>query len=104
MLALSLLAFGISVVSTMAFPAVKLPRAAPGPWCDGLGPGAFDEAFNVTLAAWNTTGTNTNTTGAPLVLGSGGAISGASFRHLSVRGRALELGASRERLTRDGIG
>ncbi|KAL1943735.1 hypothetical protein VTO73DRAFT_4180 [Trametes versicolor] len=83
MLALSLLALGLSAVSTMAFPAVKLPRAAPGPWCDGLGPGAFDEAFNVTLAAWNTTGTNTNTTGAPLVLGSGGSITGASFRHLS---------------------
>ncbi|KAI0364638.1 hypothetical protein BV20DRAFT_955777 [Pilatotrama ljubarskyi] len=67
----------------MAFPAVKLPRATPGPWCDGLGGGAFDEALDFTLAAYNATGPNTNTTGAPLVLASGGAISGAELRRFA---------------------
>ncbi|KAI8995225.1 hypothetical protein BD414DRAFT_513051 [Trametes punicea] len=63
----------------MALPAVKFPRTTPGPWCDGLGGGAFDEATGFTLAAWNTTGTNTNSTGAPLIVASAGSIDGADF-------------------------
>ncbi|KAI0819734.1 hypothetical protein BC628DRAFT_1401273 [Trametes gibbosa] len=84
MLALNLVALGLSAISAVAaFPAVKLPRAAPGPWCNGLGVGAFDEATNVTLAAWNSTGTNTNSTGAPLVLATGGSITGIEFRRMA---------------------
>ncbi|KAI0350308.1 hypothetical protein OH77DRAFT_1413242 [Trametes cingulata] len=67
----------------MAFPAAKLPRAAPGPWCDGLGGGAFDEALDVTITALNATLPNTNSTGAPLVLASGGAITGAEIRRFA---------------------
>ncbi|OSD00304.1 hypothetical protein PYCCODRAFT_695093 [Trametes coccinea BRFM310] len=83
MLAFSVLAVALTAAtSTLAHPTVKLPRAAPGPWCNGLGAGAFDEAFNFTIGAYNATGTNTNSTGAPIVVNSAGAIDGASFWHL----------------------
>ncbi|KAM5530892.1 hypothetical protein V8D89_015424, partial [Ganoderma adspersum] len=48
--------------------------------CDNLGGGVFDNVSNFTVATYNTTGTNTNTTGAPLVLRQAGAIDGASFK------------------------
>lgn len=80
MLALSLLTVAFAAVAS-AFPAAK--RSAPGSWCNNLGGGAFDNVANFTVAAYNTTGTNTNTTGAPLVLGQAGAIDGASFKVFS---------------------
>ncbi|PIL34285.1 hypothetical protein GSI_03060 [Ganoderma sinense ZZ0214-1] len=79
MLAFSLLAVTFAAVAS-ALPAAK---RALGPWCDNLGGGAFDNVANFTVAAYNTTGTNTNTTGAPLVLGQAGAIDGASFKVFS---------------------
>lgn len=42
-------------------------RAEPGPWCDDLGPSAFDTSPNFQLTAYNKTGDDT--TGVPLVLG-----------------------------------
>lgn len=70
---------------------LNVPRSTPGPWCDGLGPGAFDIAYNFTLAAYNNTWPNTNTTGLPLVLGQNGATTGAEFKVLSVRFNYLSL-------------
>ena len=81
MLAFSLLTVAFAAVAS-ALPTAK--RAILGPWCDNLGGGAFDNVSNFTVAAYNTTGTNTNTTGAPLVLGQAGAIDGASFKVFSV--------------------
>ncbi|KAJ3490101.1 hypothetical protein NLI96_g1685 [Meripilus lineatus] len=72
--------------TSWALPAMfnlNIPRSVPGPQCDGLGPGAFDIAYNFTLAAYNTTFPNANSTGSPLVLGQAGAIPGASFKVLS---------------------
>ncbi|KAI1788575.1 hypothetical protein LXA43DRAFT_894395 [Ganoderma leucocontextum] len=80
MLAFSLLTAAFAAVAS-ALPAAK--RAAPGPWCDNLGGGAFDSVANFTVAAFNATGTNTDTTGAPLVLGQAGAVDGASFKVFS---------------------
>ena len=40
--------------------------------------------FNFTLAAFNLTLPNTNTTGAPLVLGQDGVVTGAAFEVTSV--------------------
>ena len=77
---LSLLLGSLALVS--AAPSAK---RAPGPWCDGLGAGAFDVVPKFTLAAYFVDEPNANTTGVPLVLGAGGAIPGASFRILSVR-------------------
>ncbi|KAI0643247.1 hypothetical protein C8Q79DRAFT_1002500 [Trametes meyenii] len=57
--------------------------AQHGPWCDGLGGGAFDGVHNFTLAAWNTSLPNANNTGAPLVLATAGAIPGAELRQLA---------------------
>ena len=81
MLAFSLITVAFAAVAS-ALPTAK--RAILGPWCDNLGGGAFDNVSNFTVAAYNTTGTNTNTTGAPLVLGQAGAIDGASFKVFSV--------------------
>ncbi|KAI0349373.1 hypothetical protein OH77DRAFT_1415131 [Trametes cingulata] len=68
----------------MAFPAAKLPRAdSVGPWCDGLGAGAFDTWSGLTLAALNTTGANTNSTGAPLVLATGGFFNNIEMRRFA---------------------
>ncbi|KAI8972411.1 hypothetical protein BD414DRAFT_425928 [Trametes punicea] len=66
----------------MAHPATKLSRATPGPWCNGLGAGAFDEAYNFSIGAYNTTGTNTNSTGAPIVVNSAGSFSDVTVWHL----------------------
>ncbi|EJF56934.1 hypothetical protein DICSQDRAFT_112382 [Dichomitus squalens LYAD-421 SS1] len=79
-----MLAFGL-LTAVLAAVASALPAAkrAPGAWCNGLGGGAFDSLSNFTLAAYNATGINTNTTGAPLVLGSAGAISGAELKDLA---------------------
>ncbi|KAH9895827.1 hypothetical protein C8Q73DRAFT_453470 [Cubamyces lactineus] len=78
MFAFTALAVALTATSTMAMPA---KRAEPGPWCNGLGAGAFDEVPSFTLAAYNATGPNANSTGAPLVLGTAGAIDGAEFWH-----------------------
>ncbi|KAH9840745.1 uncharacterized protein C8Q71DRAFT_702151 [Rhodofomes roseus] len=51
--------------------AVSVPKGlvqSTADWCQGLGPGAFDTAPNFTLAAYDTSGSNANTTGVPLVL------------------------------------
>lgn len=47
-------------------------------------PCATNSLADFTLAAWNTTMPNTNTTGAPLVLGFDSAVEGAEFYVLSV--------------------
>ncbi|TFK50689.1 hypothetical protein OE88DRAFT_1726489 [Heliocybe sulcata] len=46
----------------------SLPKRSEGSWCDDLGGGAYDLAYNFYLTAVNTTLPNANTTGAPLVL------------------------------------
>ncbi|KAI0665581.1 hypothetical protein C8Q78DRAFT_550000 [Trametes maxima] len=83
MLAFNLLALAVGAVTAAAFPTVHLPRYETGPWCNNLGGGAFDKALNVTLAAYNATGTNTNDTGAPLVLATGGFFSNFEVRRFA---------------------
>ncbi|KAI0329498.1 hypothetical protein GY45DRAFT_1346536 [Cubamyces sp. BRFM 1775] len=61
--------------------AMPMKRATPGPWCDGFTSGAFDSASSFTLAAYNSTGPNSNMTGAPLVLGTAGTTKNAQFWH-----------------------
>lgn len=78
---LSLLTLAFAATSALAVPTSKLTSSA----CDGLGRGAFDNVATFTLAAWNSTLPNANSTGVPLVFGSAGAISGASFHVISVR-------------------
>ncbi|KAI0350309.1 hypothetical protein OH77DRAFT_1525006 [Trametes cingulata] len=82
MIALSLLAFGLTAASTVtASPTANIARdAAVGPSCDGLGAGAFDSVSHVTLAALNTTLPNANSTGTPLVLATGGAFANIEIR------------------------
>ncbi|CDO75929.1 hypothetical protein BN946_scf184873.g18 [Trametes cinnabarina] len=77
MLSFSVIAIALAAAtSTMAHPAAKLSaRTTPGPWCDGLGAGAFDTASGFTIAALNTTGANSNSTGAPIVVNSAGSFS-----------------------------
>jgi len=78
--------FGL-FVGSQAHPTATLENRQlnPGPGCEGLqGLGSFNTAFNFTLAALNKTLPNANLTGAPLVLGSAGAVTGESFRVLSV--------------------
>jgi len=77
----SLIVSALLATATFAMPAAK--RQEPGPWCNGLGGGAFDVASGFTLAAYNTTTPNANTTGAPLVFGQAGAVDGAEFEVLS---------------------
>lgn len=81
MFALSLLTLAFAASAAFAVPAMK--RTSPS--CTNLGGGAFDNAKTFTLAAYNTSLPNANTTGVPLVLGQAGAISGVSFKVLSVR-------------------
>ena len=90
MFAFGLLTFAFAATASVsvAFPAVK--RAASGPWCNNLGIGAFDNQKNFTLTAYNTTLPNANTTGAPLVLGQAGAITGEELKVLSVRMQHVE--------------
>ena len=72
-------------LSAVAFPVAR--QIEPSAWCPlTLGAGIFDIAYNFTLAAYNITLPNANSTGAPLVVGYGGAIVGAEFHLLSVRG------------------
>ena len=59
-----------------------VPLTEPGPWCDGLGGGAFDIAHNFSLSAFNST---LDLVGEPLVFGQAGAVDGASFKVFSVR-------------------
>ncbi|KAI0364640.1 hypothetical protein BV20DRAFT_983077 [Pilatotrama ljubarskyi] len=84
MFALSFLTLGLTAASAMALPTAKLPRAdSVGPWCDGLGAGAFDTWSGLTLAALNTTGANTNSTGVPLVLATGGFFNNIEMRRFA---------------------
>ena len=85
MFAFNLLVLALGAASSV----VALPtKRDTAPSCAGLGGGAFDTASNFTLSAYYTDESlNTNTTGVPLVLGQAGAISGASFKVLSVRTR-----------------
>ena len=80
---------GLALLSAIgaasAAPALQARQTGPGPQCAGLGPSAFDVAYNFTLAAYNVSGANANDTGVPLVLGQAGAIDGAEFKVLSVR-------------------
>ncbi|KAI0755847.1 hypothetical protein C8Q74DRAFT_1210837 [Fomes fomentarius] len=76
---LSLLTLAFAATSALAVPTSKLTSSA----CHGLGRGAFDNVAAFTLAAWNSTLPNANSTGVPLVFGSAGAISGASFHVIS---------------------
>ncbi len=73
-----------ALLATAAFAMPASKRQEPGPWCDGLGAGAFDVASGFSLAAYNTSTPNANTTGAPLVFGQAGATDGASYKVLSV--------------------
>lgn len=83
-LALFPLALG-ALASPLPSPSLTSRQTAPGPQCSGLGAGAFDIAYNFTLAAYNVTLPNANSTGAPLVIGQAGAVDGESFKVLSVR-------------------
>ena len=86
--------FALSL-ATVAFAAAAsaIPtRRDTGPWCANLGVATIDSVPSFTLAAYNATGTNTNTTGEPLVLGQAGAISGGGYlRWLSVSAPCFPL-------------
>ncbi|OSX62855.1 hypothetical protein POSPLADRAFT_1074264 [Postia placenta MAD-698-R-SB12] len=69
MLAIGVLSLALASAAYAAPTVVKHSTAS---WCTGLGGGAFDTAYNFTLAAYNTTSSNTNSTGVPLVLGQAG--------------------------------
>ncbi|KAI0933310.1 hypothetical protein AcV7_004817 [Taiwanofungus camphoratus] len=56
--------------SSSAMPTLSTHQSGP---CTGLGQDAYDTASDFTLTAYNLTLPNANTTGAPLVLGSGPA-------------------------------
>lgn len=75
---------GVFFTACQALPTLE-SRQLPGPGCEGLGIGSFNTASNFTLAAWNKTLPNANSTGVPLVLAQAGA--GESFRVLSVSAR-----------------
>lgn len=76
------------LISALATTAHALPhlgaRQTTDPYA-GIAGGRATLPGPFTLAALNTTLPNANSTGAPLVLGSGGAITGAAFYILSVR-------------------
>ncbi len=71
-------------LGTTASP-MSIRQTPSRPWCGDLGAGIFDIAYNFTLAAYNTSQPNANSTGAPLILGQDGAIQGYQFKVLSVR-------------------
>ncbi|CAL1702399.1 unnamed protein product [Somion occarium] len=77
-LAFSSVSFAAALPTTTSLRNIQ--RSIPRPWCDGLGGGAFDEQPNLSLAAYNTSLPNANSTGAPIVLGQAGAIAGAEFK------------------------
>ena len=71
--------------SARALPFLSARQTTTDP-CAGLGSSALATLpSGFSLAALNTSLPNANSTGAPLVLGYGGAIVGASFNVLSVR-------------------
>lgn len=74
-----------------ALPALQVRDPPTGSWCNGLGGGAFDVINSFTLAAYNKTLPNANSTGAPLVLSQAGTVTGAQFRVLSVRRKLVHL-------------
>ena len=70
---------GLTVfASASPFLVARQTEPAVGDWCTGLGGDTIDNIDNFTLAAWNSTGSNTNTTGNPLVLSSTGSTGGFS--------------------------
>ena len=70
MLASALSVFALFAASVSAVPALSTRQT--GASCAGLGDGSTDSpAYNFTLAAYNLTLPNANSTGAPLVLGYG---------------------------------
>lgn len=71
--------------TSLASPTPKARQSELGPWCDGLGAGAFDVASNFTLAAVYRNLPNANETGVPIILGQAGADDGEEFKVLSVR-------------------
>ncbi|KAJ3490100.1 hypothetical protein NLI96_g1686 [Meripilus lineatus] len=80
--AFALLALAFTGIAS-ALPTIQKRDPPTSPGCVGLGGGAFDNISSFTLAAYNKTLPNANSTGAPLVLGQAGAIVGASFKVLS---------------------
>ncbi|TCD71102.1 hypothetical protein EIP91_000196 [Steccherinum ochraceum] len=74
-----------AATGSRALPTAMLERRQlPGPGCETFGLGAFNTANNFTIAAWNKTLPNANTTGVPLVLGeASGEDAESSFRVLS---------------------
>lgn len=78
--ALALLPLALGALAT------PVTRQDAGPNCEVFGGNGFaSTSQKFTLAAWNTTRPNTNSTGVPLVIGHAGSISGASLKQLSVR-------------------
>ena len=70
---------GLTVfASASPFLLARQTEPAVGDWCIGLGGDTIDNIDNFTLAAWNSTGSNTNSTGNPLVLSSTGSTGGFS--------------------------
>ena len=65
-------------VSASPFPVARQTEPAVGDWCTGLGGNTIDNLDTFTLAAWNSTGSNVNATGNPLVLSSTGSTGGFS--------------------------
>ncbi|KAI0919757.1 hypothetical protein AcW1_003076 [Taiwanofungus camphoratus] len=65
---------------SFALPTLK---ARAGPSCAGIGGGAFDVAHNFTLYAYNSTTSNTNSTGVPLVVGQAGSTENEESKVLS---------------------
>jgi hypothetical protein len=79
---------GLALLSLAAVAVSAAPtgtKITPGSQCAGLGTGAFDVAYNFTLAAYPTSSSSTNNTRLPLVLGQNGASDGVEFMVLSVR-------------------
>ncbi|KAJ3539002.1 hypothetical protein NM688_g6430 [Phlebia brevispora] len=80
--ALALLPLTLGVFAS-PLPDISARQIFLKPWCSGLGVGAFDVAYNFTLAAYNSTLPNSNTTGVPLVVGWNGATEEAELKVLS---------------------
>lgn len=73
----------LSLIATMSIALASPIAPRSGEWCSGLGI-TYDTSFNFTLTALNTTLSNANSTGVPLVGGQNGATDGAEFEVLSV--------------------
>lgn len=85
-----LIAFAAGLSGSMALPAADLTArkgSSTAPWCAGLSGTTYDNQsnFKLTVKYTEQPELNTNSTGVPLVLGPAGALSGASFKALTVR-------------------